>query len=193
MVRLVLRWLDSPWAFELMPGLTKLGRNPTNDFRVSDPSVSSFHAEVTVEVDCIRVRDLGSTNGTFIDDQRIEEGFLKPENILRLGNIRFQLDEVIVTPLCQVPHQAQPAPAVDLAVACAYHPAIRAAYKCENCGGGFCPECVTVVGQSKFGATTICPVCKGQCYPLAAKGSEKATRSSLLDRFTKTLKIPFAR
>src|SRR4029077_1381663 len=68
MVRVVLRWIDSPWAFELAPGLNKLGRNPTNDFRVSDPSVSSFHAELMVEDELIRVRDLGSTNGTFIDD-----------------------------------------------------------------------------------------------------------------------------
>src|SRR6187399_1031186 len=99
MVRVVLRWLDSPWAFELSPGLNKLGRNPTNDFRVSDPSISSFHAELMVEGEEIRVRDLSSTNGTFIDDQKIEEGRLRPENILRLGNVRFQLEEVLVTPV----------------------------------------------------------------------------------------------
>ena len=55
MVRVVLRWIDSPWAFELSPGLNKLGRNPTNDFRVSDPSVSSFHAELMVEGELKRI------------------------------------------------------------------------------------------------------------------------------------------
>src|SRR5687768_18140738 len=109
MVRSVLRWLDSPWAFELLPGLNKLGRNPTNDFRISDPSISSFHAEIGVEKDIIRVRDLGSTNGTYIDEVRIEEGVLKPENVLRLGNIRLALDEVPVTPVCQVPATSTPA------------------------------------------------------------------------------------
>src|SRR3954467_9525871 len=99
MVRLVIRWLDSPWAYELKPGLNTLGRNPTNDFRVSDPSVSSFHAELMVQGEEIRVRDLGSTNGTFIDDHKIEEGMLKPENFLRLGNVRFQLEEVSVIPV----------------------------------------------------------------------------------------------
>jgi pSer/pThr/pTyr-binding forkhead associated (FHA) protein len=191
-MRLVLRWLDSPWAFELTPGLNKLGRNPTNDFRISDPSVSSFHAEISVDRDFIRVRDLGSTNGTFIDGQRIDEGTLRHENELRLGTVRLRLEEVLVTPAQQVPTpQPQIAP-FELAPTCAYHASVRAAYRCENCGGAFCGDCVTVMGQDRFGPTTICPVCKGQCNPLTNKPEEKG-RSTLLERFTKTLKIPFAR
>jgi hypothetical protein len=81
-----------------MPGLNRLGRNPTNDFRVSDPSVSSFHAELTVEGEEIRVRDLASTNGTFIDGARVEDATLGPKQVLRLGNVRFALEEVSVTP-----------------------------------------------------------------------------------------------
>lgn len=196
MVRSVLRWLDSPWAFELLPGLNKLGRNPTNDFRVSDPSVSAFHAEVVLEDEIIRVRDLGSTNGTFVDDVRIEEGLLKPENVLRLGNVRFSLDEVPVTPVCQVPAEAPAAPSiapqVELAPRCTYHSAERATYRCENCGGGFCTRCTTVIGQSKFGATTVCPMCKGQCYALPSHQPEKQ-RPGLLGRLTQTLRLPFSR
>jgi hypothetical protein len=195
MVRLVLRWLNSPWAFELLPGLNKLGRNPTNDFRVSDPSVSSFHAEITVENDAIRVRDLGSTNGTFIDERKVEEGMLRPENILRLGNVKLQLDEVSVTPLCQVP-AGPPAPRneIDLAPACTSHAGKRAAFRCENCGGGFCVDCIMVMGQGKFGATTVCPVCKGQCYPLPNSEAASGGRTrSLLTRLTQTLKVPFSR
>jgi hypothetical protein len=193
MVRLVLRWLDSPWAFELLPGLNRLGRNPTNDFRISDPSVSSFHAEIIVENEIIRVRDLGSTNGTFVDAQKTEESILRPENILRLGNVRLQLDQVPVTPLCQVPPAGPAVPAVDLAPSCAYHPESRATYRCENCAGAFCGLCVTVIGQGKFGATTICPMCKGQCYPLANKAAPGDQPPSLLRRLTQTLKIPFSR
>ena len=197
MVRSVLKWLDSPWAFELLPGLNKLGRNPTNDFRVSDPSVSSFHAELFLENDIVRVRDLGSTNGTFIDDIRIEDGLLKPEHVLRLGNVRFALDEVPVTPVCQVPNETSSisppvAAQVELAPCCTYHTSERAAYRCENCGGGFCINCITVIGQSKFGATTVCPMCKGQCYPLPSHRSEKQ-QPGLLGRLTQTLRLPFSR
>ena len=201
MVRSVLRWLDSPWAFELLPGLNKLGRNPTNDFRISDPSISAFHAEVVVENDVIRVRDLGSTNGTFIDEVRVEEGLLKPENVLRLGNVRLSLDEVPVTPVCQVPPANPQPPAqpkrnpkeqVGLALSCVYHAGQRASYRCENCGGGFCFTCITVVGQSKFGETTICPMCKGQCYPLPSSKPEKSS-PGFLGRLTQTLRLPFSR
>jgi hypothetical protein len=188
--------LDSPWAFELLPGLNKLGRNPTNDFRVSDPSVSAFHTELVLENDVIRVRDLGSTNGTFIDNVRVEEGVLKPDQVLRLGNVRFALDEVPVTPVCQVPAEGPAAgrqiqPQVELAQRCTYHSADRASYRCENCGGGFCTNCITVVGQSKFGATTICPMCKGQCYALPSNEPAKQ-RPGLLGRLTQTLKLPFS-
>ena len=193
MVRSVLRWIDSPLAVELLPGLNKLGRNPTNDFRISDPSVSSFHAEIVVEGDMIRVRDLGSTNGTFIDDARVQEGVLKPENVLRLGNVRLALDEVAVTPVCQVPAggPATEAASIDLAPRCTYHSSERASYRCENCGGAFCLSCVTVVGQGKFEATTICPMCKGQCYalPTHSAAEEKPT---LLRRLTQTLRLPFS-
>ena len=199
MTRSVLRWLDSPWAFELVPGLNKLGRNPTNDFRISDPSVSSFHAEIVVENDTIRVRDLGSTNGTFVDDLKVEESFVKADSVLRLGNVRLALDEVPVTPVCQVA-SGQPAagtggqtPAqVELAPSCAYHSAVRAAYRCENCGGGFCLDCVTIIGQGKFCATTVCPLCKGQCYALPSHAPAEQ-RPGLLGRLTQTLRLPFSR
>jgi hypothetical protein len=174
-----------------------LGRNPTNDFRVSDPSVSSFHAELMVDGEDIRVRDLGSTNGTFIDDQKIEEGTLKPENVLRLGKVRFQLEEVAVTPV-QHPSSAEAAVqqvSREVAPNCINHPEIPAAFKCENCGTALCQDCVKVVGQGKFEATTICPVCQGQCHPLphVSQPSEPARGKSLLHRLTQTLRIPFAR
>ena len=196
MMRLVLRWLDSPWAFELLPGLNRLGRNPTNDFRISDPSISSFHAELLLENDSVRVRDLGSTNGTFIDDLKTTEGELHPENILRLGNVGFAVQEVAVTPAMETPRAEQPASSpgttqVDLAPACSYHNGVRAAYRCENCGGCFCAECITVVGQGKFEATTVCPVCNGQCYPLLSQAPEQHRRS-ILGRLTDTLRLPFS-
>ncbi|MGZ8939182.1 MAG: FHA domain-containing protein [Limisphaerales bacterium] len=196
MVRSVLRWLDSPWAFELLPGLNKLGRNPTNDFRISDPSISAFHAEIVVADNVIRVRDLGSTNGTYIDDLKVEEGLLKPENILRLGNVRFALDEVLVTPMCQVPpvppENSEGPAQVELAPSCTYHSADRASYRCENCGGALCSICVVVIGQSKFGATTMCPMCKGQCYALPSPNAGQQ-KPGLLGRLTQTLRLPFSR
>ena len=191
MIRVVLRWIDSPWAFELMPGLNRLGRNPTNDFRVSDPSISSFHTELTVEGDRISVRDLQSTNGTYIDEARIVEGILRPNNVLRLGNVRFALDEVSVTPVAA----EEPAPLEarnELIPNCVYHADDPAGYKCENCGAMLCSGCVTIVGQGKYEPTTMCPVCKGQCHPLPHT-KQTQDRPSFLRRLTQTLRVPFPR
>lgn len=193
MVRLVVKWLDSPWAFELLPGLNKLGRNPENDFRLSDPSVSSFHAEIIVEPDSITIRDLGSTNGTFIDELKVLEAPLRPENIVRLGNVRLQMDRVQVTPLREVESPPSAAGQVELGVGCMLHTDRRAGYRCENCGGRFCIECVAVMGKDRFGATTLCPVCKGQCYPLPSEADKEPARFTLMNRLTRTLRIPFGR
>src|SRR5690242_17954024 len=97
MERLVLSWLGKPFAFELMPGLNRLGRNPTNDFRVADASISSFHCEVNLNPDnSLSVRDLASTNGTFIDGNQVSEGRLRPGQTLRLGTVEFALEKVTV-------------------------------------------------------------------------------------------------
>jgi pSer/pThr/pTyr-binding forkhead associated (FHA) protein len=107
MERLVLSWVDKPFAFDLRPGLNRLGRNPTNDFRVADASVSSFHCEVTLEPGGkVHVRDLASTNGTFVDGVETLDGELKPGQTLRLGFVEFNLEKVTVADTPSVPEVA---------------------------------------------------------------------------------------
>lgn len=191
MIRLALTSVNSPWAFELRPGLNKLGRNPTNDFRLSDPSVSSFHAEISVNGPEIVVRDLGSTNGTYVDDRKIDESPLKPGNILRLGDLGFKLEEVTV--IENVVPAKKPAPETKTeARACVYHADTTAAWACENCGGHFCELCVKVVGRARSGLLTLCPVCNGQCNHLPPSKQEQR-KEPILKRLTQTLKIPFVR
>lgn len=51
-----------------------IGRHPSNDFRFdvnNDPDVSSKHAEIRVVGSVVTLRDLGSTNGTFVNGKRI--------------------------------------------------------------------------------------------------------------------------
>jgi pSer/pThr/pTyr-binding forkhead associated (FHA) protein len=97
MERLVLSWVGKPFAFELSPGLNRLGRNPTNDFRVADASISGFHCELTLEPDgTVTVRDLASTNGTFIDDAQVSEGKLGPGQRLKLGSVELDLEVATV-------------------------------------------------------------------------------------------------
>ena len=95
---LFLAWVNHSWGVELRPGLNRLGRNPTNDFRIPEGSVSSFHCEIEVQADLIMVRDLGSTNGSFIDGVRVQESELHVGDVLRLGNNEFKLESEVVQP-----------------------------------------------------------------------------------------------
>ena len=78
----------------VIDGRAQLGSDPGNTVVVTEPSVSRFHCEVRIEDKRVLVRDLGSTNGTYIDAVRVREGYLKPGSRLKLGaaEVRFELE-----------------------------------------------------------------------------------------------------
>ncbi|HUE37441.1 MAG TPA: FHA domain-containing protein [Candidatus Acidoferrum sp.] len=71
---------------------TTVGRVEDNAFQIAEPSVSSRHCEILVRGNDVVVKDLNSTNGTFINGEKIAEGVLKPGQTLRLGNVELKLD-----------------------------------------------------------------------------------------------------
>ena len=77
---------------ELKADKTTIGRSEDNGFQVADPSVSSHHCEVSLRGSEVMVRDLTSTNGSFINGAEIKESALKPGQILRLGQIEMRLE-----------------------------------------------------------------------------------------------------
>ncbi len=77
---------------ELKAEQTTVGRLEDNSFQVPDPSVSSHHCEVILKGQEVLVRDLGSTNGSFINGERITEAMLRPSQILRLGQVEIRLE-----------------------------------------------------------------------------------------------------
>ena len=79
-------------SYELKVDKTTIGRVDDNTFPITEPSVSSHHCEVLLRGNEVFVKDLGSTNGTFINGQKITEGVLKPGQILRLGQIEVRLE-----------------------------------------------------------------------------------------------------
>src|SRR5476649_702794 len=79
-------------ACELHTDRTTIGRVEDNTFQIADPSVSSHHCEVHLRGSEIFIRDLNSTNGTFINDVKITESVLKPGQPLRLGQIELKLE-----------------------------------------------------------------------------------------------------
>src|SRR5882672_6244551 len=73
----------------LQLGVNRVGRNEQNDQPINDPSVSSFHCEIDFRDGVITVRDLGSTNGTFINSVPVRQAIVEPGQTLRLGSVEM--------------------------------------------------------------------------------------------------------
>jgi predicted component of type VI protein secretion system len=79
-------------TYELKVEKTTVGRLDDNAFQVAEPSVSSHHCEIILKGNDVVIKDLNSTNGTFINGEKITEATLKPGQILRLGQIELRLE-----------------------------------------------------------------------------------------------------
>ncbi len=89
--------LDSP--------LVSIGTLPENNLVLTDPTVSRRHAVVEETSGGYVLRDLGSTNGTFLEGVRVREGYLSSGSVLRLGQT-----EMIFSPLeerVEIPRSSQ--------------------------------------------------------------------------------------
>ena len=97
-------------SFELPPGRSLVvGRGISSDIAIYDPTISRRHAELTVGMDGVRVKDLGSSNGTCINGSRVSTGRLNPNDSITFGKVLFQLKELrtsgppAVTPAASLP------------------------------------------------------------------------------------------
>ena len=95
-------------TFELIAERTTVGRVEDNTFQIADGSVSSHHAEIILRGTDILIRDLNSTNGSFINGEKITETILKPGQILKFGQVEIKIDDG--QPVT-APPPAAPAPA----------------------------------------------------------------------------------
>ena len=69
----------------------KVGRNKQNDIVFGNESISSFHLEVDfIDYDQYFIRDLNSTNGTFVNERRISKIQLVPSDRFRLGTFEVE-------------------------------------------------------------------------------------------------------
>ena len=80
-------------SHELKVDKTTIGRVDDNTFPIAESSVSSHHCEILLRGSEVFVRDLNSTNGTFIDGNQITgEAILKAGQTLKLGQIELKLE-----------------------------------------------------------------------------------------------------
>lgn len=195
MEKLQLTGITHPGSIELLDGLLSIGRNPTNDFRVHDATVSSFHCELLITGKTVLVRDLNSTNGTFINDDPVHEAILKPDQILRLGNAQLRLEclpasDPVRIAIPELKTETAPIQThlLDGSLACLNHPGVPALVRCPQCDKAFCGDCVRSLRLAGGQTRLFCPSCSGPCETIASLPAPKK-KQSLLARLTQTIRI----
>ncbi|MBI3179349.1 MAG: sigma 54-dependent Fis family transcriptional regulator [Deltaproteobacteria bacterium] len=80
--------------FELKGSEVTVGSGDDCDIRIEDETVSKRHFAIARDAQSFLVRDLGSTNGTFLDNARVKEAYMRPGSLLRAGEAFFRFEPV---------------------------------------------------------------------------------------------------
>ena len=84
---------ETPLTFRILPGSLKtMGRSPGAEFIVDAAMVSRLHCRLTAGATELQVDDLASTNGTFVNGNRVTRASLKVGDRLGVGRV-----ELVVT------------------------------------------------------------------------------------------------
>ena len=89
----VIQGADQGKRFEFMSSPLALGRDSSNAIRLHDTEISRRHAELRLERDGYRVVDLRSANGTFVNDQPIDNSPLHSGDRIQLGQTIMLFNE----------------------------------------------------------------------------------------------------
>jgi pSer/pThr/pTyr-binding forkhead associated (FHA) protein len=89
--RLRRRGLGLPEAGELLEAHLVLGRSSTCQLVLTHDTVSRRHAELRIQDGCWLLRDLGSSNGTWVNGRRVMEAEVRPGDLIHLGGAEIRL------------------------------------------------------------------------------------------------------
>src|SRR5205807_3102009 len=82
-------------SIDLQPGRNVVvGRAVTSDVPIYDPTISRRHAEVSLTDGGVKVKDAGSSNGTFLNGARITEAIAVENDVITFGKVAFRVKEV---------------------------------------------------------------------------------------------------
>jgi pSer/pThr/pTyr-binding forkhead associated (FHA) protein len=78
-------------SVDLVKDLTLFGRDDDCDVRLNHKSVSKLHCVIVKTDGLLLLRDLGSTNGTRVNGQRVRRAALLPNDQLMIANLKYQV------------------------------------------------------------------------------------------------------
>jgi len=76
-------------TFMLREGNTTVGRHPESDIFLNDVTVSRHHCRFVSNGESLSVEDSGSTNGTYVNDERVDSSDLKAGDEVLIGRFHF--------------------------------------------------------------------------------------------------------
>lgn len=82
-------------SIDLQPGrMLVVGRAVTSDVPIYDPTISRKHAEISLADSGVKIKDLGSSNGTFLNGAKVTEAEAGPNDVVTFGKVAFKVVEV---------------------------------------------------------------------------------------------------
>ena len=89
-------------CLEIVPGVYQrfpiekemtIGREESNELYLNAPSVSGTHAAIGIEGNQVWIKDLESTNGTFVNQVQVNKEYLKDQDCIKLGDVKIIFEE----------------------------------------------------------------------------------------------------
>src|SRR6476620_9559730 len=78
-------------SFSMARDMTVIGRREDCDLRIPLGEVSRKHCRILRDGDSLKLEDLGSSNGTFLNGSRVQEALLSPGDTIQVGPVVFVL------------------------------------------------------------------------------------------------------
>ena len=105
--KLVVQVDGAPRWFDLEPGVAIVGRSPDSPIQIDHESISRQHCEVRFSEDGVELKDLGSSNGTWVNGQKINRQWVRPEDRITFGRVEARVEPLDAE--VQQPGPAEPA------------------------------------------------------------------------------------
>jgi len=82
---------------KLLRDVETIGRSRSATLRLTDSTVSGTHAQIKKTSKGVIIKDLGSSNGTFVNDEKIDSHVLQMSDRIRIGNIGLKVYSIDTT------------------------------------------------------------------------------------------------
>jgi pSer/pThr/pTyr-binding forkhead associated (FHA) protein len=144
----------------------------------------------------VTIRDLESTNGTFVNGMQVREAELFAGQTVRLGDVELLVEstdvKVSIPKFIDPELPAPPVVTADGSMVCSRHPSARVTHRCRHCHEVMCSACVHRLRRkgSKF-VLLLCPICSRTVELI--DGAQKSRKKSLLARVGETVRMKFTR